>query len=205
MSCPGAAAVPGMWTAGTARVDLRRVSDDEVMVGVKCGSVAAFGALYDRYHVRAYRVARSICRDDSRAQEAVQEAFMSIWKTAADYQELRGLTAWLLTVVRNRAIDNDRRSHRHVLHRVSDVWLKVIAAPDDVAGEVIARDDARCLAMLLEQLPDEQQEVIGLAFYDQLSHTEIAAHLELPLGTVKGRIRLAICRLRNDMAHASAS
>lgn len=176
------------------------MTDDQAMAGIKAGSSVAFGVLHDRYEGRAYRVARSICHDDSRAQEAVQEAFISIWTTARDYQDRRGLAPWLLTVVRNRAIDNTRRNRPHAINRASDVWLSAIPAPDSVAEQVIAGDLASRLSTVQACLPAEQQEVIRLAFYDQLSHREIAARLHLPLGTVKGRIRLAVERLRGEIA-----
>ena len=178
-------------------------SDEEVMARVQAGCPLAFGVLHDRYRARAYRIARNVCYDDGRAQEAVQEAFMSIWITRMSYQCCNNVAPWLLTVVRNRAIDAGRRDRPHAAHRAGAEYLHSAIAPQDVCDEVLARDRVRRLATLLAQLPRDQREVIRLAFYDQLTHREIASRLDLPLGTVKGRIRLAIVRLRGEIASAA--
>jgi len=174
--------------------------DNQVMADVKAGSVDALGVLYDRYCDRAYRIARSVCRDDGRAQEAVQETFISIWTTRATYQPQRGkVAAWVLTIARHRAIDIARRNQPHAAHRASDQHLATLPAPCSVAELVAQRAQARDLQGLLAKLPDAQLEVITLAFYGQLTHTEIAEHLQLPAGTVKGRMRLGLQRLRGDI------
>ncbi len=174
--------------------------DNEVMADVKVGSVDALGVLYDRYCDRAYRIARSVCRDDGRAQEAVQETFISIWATRESYEQQRGnVAAWVLTIARHRAIDIARRNAPHAAHRASDERLHTLPAPANVAELVAGRAEAHDLQGLLAQLPDAQREVITLAFYGQLTHTEIAEHLHLPAGTVKGRMRLGLQRLRGDI------
>jgi RNA polymerase sigma-70 factor (ECF subfamily) len=179
---------------------LAAVSDDDVMACVKTGSMVALSVLYDRYCDRAYRVAWSVCRDAGRAEEAVQEAFISIWKTRMTYVAGAGkVAAWVLTVVRYRAIDIARRNGPHAAHRASDDILRTVRAPDSVAAQVATRAEARDVLSLLAALPDAQREVITLAFYGQLTHSEIAAHLALPLGTVKGRMRLGLQRLRWQM------
>jgi RNA polymerase sigma-70 factor (ECF subfamily) len=178
--------------------------DNEVMASVKAGSVDALGVLYDRYCDRAYRNPRSVCRDDGRAQEAVQETFISIWTTRGTYQQRGNVAAWLLTIARHRAIDIARRNTPHATHRASDERLHTLPAPGNVAEHVVKRAQARDLQSLLADLPDAQREVITLAFYCQLSHTEIAEHLQLPAGTVKGRMRLGLQRLRGDIARVAS-
>ncbi len=170
------------------------------MARVKGNCTAAFEVLYHRYGDRAYRVARSVCRDDGRAQDAVQEAFISVWRSRASYEDRGNVSAWVLTMVRHRAVDAARRNGPHGAHRASEDMLQTVLAADRVAEQVADRAQARDLLNLLAQLPDAQREAITLAFYGQLTHTEIAAHLELPLGTVKGRIRLGIERLRGEVA-----
>lgn len=177
-------------------------TDDEAMAQMQAGSTVAFGVLHDRYRGRAQRIAWALCHDDGRAQEAVQEAFMSIWATRCSYDDRSAVAPWLLTVVRNRAIDNQRRNRRHASHRADADLLETMISREDVVEQVIARDAAGDLATALLRLPGEQREVITLAFYDQLTHHEIAARLDLPLGTVKGRIRLAIGRLRGEIDRA---
>ena len=178
-------------------------SDEQLMARVQAGSAVAFGVLHDRYRVRAYRIARNVCHDDGRAQEAVQEAFISIWTTRMSYRRRNRVAPWLLTIVRNRAIDNRRRNQPYAAHRAGAETLRSAIAPANVCDEVIARDQARRLETVLDRLPCEQREVIRLAFYDQLTHREIASRLGLPLGTVKGRIRLAIVRLRAEITRAA--
>jgi RNA polymerase sigma-70 factor (ECF subfamily) len=179
---------------------LAAVSDDDVMECVKAGSVVAFGVLYDRYRDRAYRVAWSVCRDAGRVEEAVQEAFISIWKTRMTYERQVGkVAAWVLTVVRYRAIDIARSNGPHAEHRASEDILRTVRGPNNVAGQVEDRARARDVLSLLAGLPDAQREVITLAFYGQLMHSEIASYLGLPAGTVKGRMRLGLQRLRGEI------
>lgn len=174
--------------------------DDELMAQVQRGNGDALGALYDRYCDRAYRVARYACGDEGRAEEAVQDAFISIWRSRATYQPQRGpVAAWLLTVVRHRAIDVGRRHQRHAGQRADEAQLDARAAPDDVVAQVSGRADAHTMEAPLARLPEAQREVITLAFYGELTHTEIAAQLGLPPGTVKGRMRLGLNKLRGDI------
>jgi len=169
------------------------------MVGVRSGSTAAFGVLYSRYTDRAHRVARSVCRDDGRADEAVQEAFASIWKTRTSYQRQVGKVApWVLTIVRYRAIDVARRNGPHEMHRAAADGLHLLQASECVAEQVEECTRARELRRSIDLLPDPQREAISLAFYRGLSHSEIAAQLGVPVGTVKGRVRLGLQRLRGD-------
>jgi RNA polymerase sigma-70 factor (ECF subfamily) len=187
-------------SADNVTADRPAITDDQVMAAVKAGSANAFGVLYDRYHERAYRIARVVCRDNGRAEEAVQETFISIWKTRKSYESEAGKVApWVLTVARHRAIDIARRNGRDAAHQTTDDHLRAVSAPGDVPEQAVARAQARDVLRLLAQLPETQCEVITLAFYGELSHTEIAAHLNLPPGTVKGRMRLGLQRLRADL------
>lgn len=181
------------------------VSDDDLMVGVMTGCATAFGVLYGRYSARAHRLARSVCRDHGHADEAVQEAFASIWRTRASYEPQAGKVAsWVLTIVRYRAIDVARRNRGHVTHRAREDSLHALQAPGAVAAHVEQRVMARDMRGLVDLLPDPQREAISLAFYRELTHTEIAVRLGIPLGTVKGRVRLGLTRLRGDAHHVVA-
>ena len=180
------------------------LNDERLMAAVKAGCVVAFDVLYGRYRHRAHRVARSVCGDEGRAQEAVQETFMSIWRTRVHYEDRRSVAPWLLTVARNRAIDVARRNQPHAVHRAVEERLESVAAAGIIDEQVVATERADHLLSALAQLPGAQREVIMLAFYAQLTHAEIAERLELPLGTVKGRIRLALERLRGEVTHVSA-
>ena len=186
--------------APRAGVERPALHDDQVMASVQAGSLAAFTVLYERYCDRVYSVARSVCRDDGRTQDAVQEAFITIWRTRADYDERRSVAAWVLTVARTRALDVARRNEPQARRRAGEDCLEDVSAGGAIAEQVVADDQAHDLLRALAKLPDAQQEVITLAFYGQLTHTEIAAHIDLPLGTVKERMRLALDRLRRDTA-----
>ena len=106
--------------------------------------------------------------------------------------------------MRYRAIDLARRNARHEAGRADGDLTELCAGTEDVIDRAISRDDAHSLRASLSQLPEVQQEVIALAFYGQLSHTEIAAQLHLPTGTVKGRMRLGLERLRSSIEHGEA-
>ena len=180
-----------------ARPNAVAPSDSELMEAIVAGSVDAFVELYDRYSTRAFRVARSICRDYGTAEDAVQEAFVSIFKTRASYRSQRGtVAAWLMMVVRSRAIDVSRVQAKHSGRRATDDALAAVPAAGDVADETGARIDASGVRAALAALPDTQREAITLAYYGGLTHTEIAERLGLPFGTVKGRIRLGMDKLR---------
>ncbi len=191
----------GRSLAGLPARHREAASDDDIMRDVKAGSASAFEVLYDRYGAHAFRVARSVCRDDGRAQEAVQEAFCSIWRTRTAYRrEDGGCAPWLLTIVRCRAIDVARRHGRHSALRAAEQHVLGVPAPLCVAERVeeyARRDELRAL---VAALPEAQQVAVTLAFYGELTHVEIAEQLGVPLGTVKGRVRLGLQRLRGDAA-----
>jgi RNA polymerase sigma-70 factor (ECF subfamily) len=179
--------------------------DDRLMRQVKTGSVEAFEELYDRYCDRAYQVARSVCHDPSRAEDAVQEAFISLWNGRSKYLSQRGtVAAWLLTAVRYRAIDVSRRDRKHSDRRAPEQAIDRHAALESIADRVATREEVHRLRVLLTQLPEAQREVITLAFYGELSHTEIATALDLPTGTVKGRMRLGLQKLRTNIEKEAA-
>jgi RNA polymerase sigma-70 factor, ECF subfamily len=149
--------------------------DQELMAELMAGSADALGALYDRYCERAYRVALSVCWDPRHAARAVQSAFESIWNGGDSYREQPGTVGvWLLSVVFHRAIEVANSN-----------------------GTSAARTDSKRKYMLarLDSMPLAQREVITLAFYGGLSHTEIAARLGLPADTVKARMRLGLHKL----------
>jgi RNA polymerase sigma-70 factor (ECF subfamily) len=182
---------------------LSQAGDKELMRRVQADDTEAFAALYDRLAARAMQIARGVLwADVSRAQDAVQDGFVSIWRARSRYRpELGSVRSWALAIVRNSAIDSWRRTkvpgyQAGELDSVSDR----LAAPDDPHVDAVAADMARDVRDLLAKLPPNQREVIGLAFYGQLSHTEIARELQLPVGTVKGRMRLGLTTLRHQLS-----
>jgi RNA polymerase sigma-70 factor (ECF subfamily) len=180
-------------------------ADELLMARVKGGSVEAFEELYDRYCDRAYQVAWSVCHDQGRSEDAVQEAFISLWNGRSKYLSQRGtVAAWLLTAVRYRAIDISRRDRKHSNRRAYEQRIDLHPTTENVAEQAVARYEVHRLRVLLTQLPEAQREVITLAFYGLLSHTEIATALNLPTGTIKGRMRLGLQKLRANIEKDAA-
>lgn len=178
-----------------------RLDERKLMAMIKAGDVAAFEVFYDRYCASARRVALSICREEGAADEVVQNAFMSIWKNRAAYREGRdSLVAWLLTAVRHRSIDMIRANGARARGLARAGALESRSLDGDLADLAVKRDAADRIRTLLGMLPDNQQEVITLAFYGGLSHSQIAAHLNVPIGTVKSRMRLGLHKLRPEVA-----
>lgn len=182
----------------------RRASGSaDMMARVQAGSAAAFGELYDSYCDRAYSLAVRICRDRGRAEDAAQSAFLAIWHSRASYREDRGsVGAWVMTIVHHRAIDIVRADHATRI-AAADA-LACVPAAGDTAVQGEANIEADHIRGLLANLPHPQHEVIALAFYGGLSHTEIAAHLGIPNGTVKSRMRLGLQKLRVQLEATAA-
>jgi RNA polymerase sigma-70 factor (ECF subfamily) len=132
------------------------------------------------------------------AEDVVQDAFLSLWRSGARYDRARGsVRSWVLGVVHNRAIDAFRRDVVRTGRDVSDEGAaERTPAPQSTEGEVQRRDEARQVRGALEDLPPDQRQVIELAYFGGFSHSQIATMLELPAGTVKGRMRLGLTKLR---------
>jgi RNA polymerase sigma-70 factor (ECF subfamily) len=180
---------------------LTGLDDPALVARVADGDAHAFEALYDRYRSRAFGLAVRLTRRRSIAEEVTQDAFVNLWRNAGSYDPARGnLGSWLLTFVRHRAIDSLRSGRR----RERDVELEGVAerleAPGRTDEEVSRREESLGARRLLEKLPADQREVIELAYFGGLSQSEIATKVGIPLGTVKGRSRLALERLRRSVA-----
>ena len=181
-----------------------QTSDRALLHRMNAGSTAAFGELYDRHRRQALSVARACSANAANAEEAVQDAFESIWRSRATYRDERGpVLAWAMAIVRYRAMAIDKQRARHVHRTLTDAH-EGSTAPGQVADDAEASADSEHLLALLQRIPAAQREVITLAFFGQLSHSEIAEHLDLPAGTVKGRMRLGLNRLRSDIENEGA-
>ncbi len=159
---------------------------------------AAFGLLFDRHHARALAVAIVVCRDRARAEDAVQEGFLTIWRSRAEFRAERGsFRTWSMTVIRHRAIDWVRSEAALQRPKLAGPEpLDRVPSSESVEADAIDKSQGRALLATIAQLPKAQAEVIALAFYAGLSHSEIAIRLELAQGTVKGRMRLGLRKLR---------
>jgi RNA polymerase sigma-70 factor, ECF subfamily len=177
------------------------LADEELMRRVAEGDTAAFSVIYDRHSTVAYSLAYRIAGRRSAADDVVQEAFLSLWKAAGRYEEGRGsVRSFVLGIVHNRAIDGLRRATVHDSRRASDEGIEErFEARERTEAEVARRDVAAGLRSAMEGLPEDQRKVIDLAYFGGFTHSEIAEMLGAPLGTVKGRMRLGLEKLRTTL------
>jgi RNA polymerase sigma-70 factor, ECF subfamily len=189
----------------TARPDLRELADEDLMPLVHDGDARAFEVVLDRHADAAFSLAYRMCGRRGMAQDVVQEAFLSLWRSGARYDHARGsVRSWILGVVRNRTIDLFRRETVRAGRDVTaDSVVERMPSPEDIAGDAERRQDARDLRDALGDLPADQRQVIELAYFSGFSHTQIAEMLELPTGTVKGRMRLGLTKLRVALSDPS--
>jgi RNA polymerase sigma-70 factor (ECF subfamily) len=180
------------------RTALRELADEDLMQLVHDGEARAFEIIFDRHASMAFSLAYRMCGRRALAEEVVQEAFLSLWRTAARYDGARGsVRSWVLSIVRNRAIDALRRGWTRDSRDVSgDDIADRVAGTERTDVEVARRDEALRIRGALDELSAEQRRVIELAYFGGFSHTEIAEMLGLPVGTVKGRMRLGLAKLR---------
>ena len=165
------------------------------------GDPRAFEVIYERHSTVVFSLAYRICGVRATAEEVAQEAFLAIWRSGARYERTRGsVRTWLLGVVHNRAIDTLRRTTAHDRRRaIDDQAADWIEAPERTDVEVARREEARSVRVLLDVLPAEQRRVVELAYFGGFTHEQIAQMLGAPLGTVKGRMRLALEKMRSSM------
>ena len=163
----------------------------------------SFEVFYDRHAGAAYSLAYRIVGSRCAAEDVTQEALLSIWRSGARYDRARGsVRAWTLGIVRNRAIDLLRKESGRSpqLATGGGELLERSAAEELTDSEALRRETAREVRGAIEDLPDDQSHVIRLAYYGGFSHSEIAEMLNQPLGTVKGRMRLAMEKIRATLA-----
>jgi RNA polymerase sigma factor (sigma-70 family) len=169
-------------------------TEEELLAAIARGDERALAALYDRFGRVAYGLALRILRDPALAQDAVQDAFLGAWRTAASFDERRGnAQTWLLTLVHRRAVDVVRREERRHTEPLDDV---PVASRQSTEEEASVREQRRAVQSALAQLPSDQREALELSYYGGLTQSELAARLGIPLGTVKSRVFAALANLR---------
>jgi RNA polymerase sigma-70 factor (ECF subfamily) len=176
-------------------------SDAELVLALAERDTSALGSLYDRYGGLAYSVAFRVLGDSGLSEDTVQECFLKLWASAAGFDPARGsLRTWLLTLVRNRSIDK-LRSRRSRSGRETDLELAAAAATQasgsDPWDEVALAAEQHAVRTALARLPVEQRQAVELAYFGGYSQREIAEMTKVPLSTVKGRMRLALEKLRS--------
>ncbi len=182
-------------------MDYSSVSDDGLVRLMAHGRTDALSALYDRYARLVYSLAIRIVDDQATAEEITQDVFYRIWQNAAAYRpEQAKVTTWLTSISRHRAIDALRQRRARPQQEQAgwaEINMELMPAPGDQPEEVVALAlEGRRVRAAIAALPREQQDVLALAFFRGMSHSEIAEALGQPLGTVKTRIRLAMQKLR---------
>ena len=178
-----------------ATTALAHLSDDAVLGLLARSDESALAELYDRYGGPAYRLALRILRDATLAQDAVQDAFLTAWRTATSFDVRRGsASTWLLTLVHRRAVDVVRREDRRRGLPLDDAPVASGDATDETAE---TRELRRSVQAALEQLTPLEREALELAYYGGLSQSEIAEKLGVPLGTIKSRMFAGLARLRD--------
>jgi len=180
---------------------LTHLADEDLMQLVRRGDARAFEVVYERHATAAFSLAYRMTGARTAAEDVVQEAFLSLWRSGARYDRTRGsVRTWVLGIVHNRAIDALRRSMVHDRRRASDEGLEErFEARERTDTEAARRDEAREVRAALRTLPDEQSRVIELAYFGGFTHTQIATMLETPVGTVKGRMRLGLEKMRGQL------
>jgi RNA polymerase sigma-70 factor, ECF subfamily len=183
------------------------VSDAEaaLIARIVQGDERALAALYDRLAPLAYGLAHRILGDADAAQDAVQDAFLRLWRRADTYQPARGPgRPWCLRLVRNVAIDLRRSTGAQARAETRGARDAELAPAPERPDEAAARSErARVLRAALDDLPAEQRRAIEIAYFEGLSHSEIAAREQTPLGTVKTRIRDGVIKLRERFVGAA--
>ena len=174
-------------------------SDEELVARLRERDSSAFTVLYDRYNRMAFGLAYRMLSDPLAAEDVVQEAFLSVWRQAETFQAERSAArTWVLSIVHHRAVDRIRRgvaarevsadAPEHATDRADDSV--------DIEREVGSRLEAGQVRSALGMLPSEQRRAIEMAYFAGLSHSEIAGELKVPLGTVKGRLRIGLQKMR---------
>jgi RNA polymerase sigma-70 factor (ECF subfamily) len=176
---------------------------------VQDGEARAFEIIFDRHGGPAFSLAYRMCGRRALAEDIVQDAFVSIWRSGARFDQSRGsVRSWILSAVHHRAIDAFRReSAKQALDVRDDAAAERLPAAELTDAEAVRRDEARQVRCALDELPADQRQVIELAYFGGFSHAQIADLLELPPGTVKGRMRLGLSKLRvtlGELAGAAA-
>ena len=181
----------------------QELTDEQLMVQLQEGHQAALSALYDRYVGRVYGMALQKLTDPAEAEDITHDVFVNLWQRASTFQPDRGkLSSWLLTVAHNQIVDTLRRRRR--AGEAHEAIARDPVAVSEVAQENTAaiaeqNEETRQVRQALETLPPDQREVIVLSYYQGYSQSEIAERVQIPLGTVKGRMRLAMVRLREQL------
>ena len=180
-----------------------RRADQRAVERMAAGDHTALGEIYDSHARMIFSIALRILQDRAEAEDVVQEVFTHVWTNAGRYDSARGaVAAWMLVIARSRAIDRlrARRSRPERHDEQAAMGIADPGVPQDL--QLLSSEQVRRLQAALQELPTVQRVALEMAYYDGLSHSEIAERLEEPLGTVKTRIRQAVIRLREAITES---
>ena len=173
---------------------------------IRSGETAALGELYDRYAGVALATALRVVRDRQEAEDVVHDAFVAVWRKIAGFDAERGsLRAWLMTVVRNRAIDRVRaRRHPMDVDEADELSL-LRTGPNPTWEDALRRTSAVDVQTAMATLPDEQRRAVELAYFEGYTYREVAELTSVPAGTANGRLRLALIKLREALGQSAGA
>jgi RNA polymerase sigma-70 factor (ECF subfamily) len=181
--------------------ELHNLADEDLMQLLRRADPDAFAVVYERHASAAYALAYRMTGTRGAAEDVTQEAFLSVWRSGARYDRARGsVRTWVLGIVHHRAIDALRRGKIRDRPQLDDAGAaERVEAAERTDVEVARREEASTVRRAMEMLPSEQVQVIELAYFGGFTHTEIAEMLSTPIGTVKGRMRLGLQKLRLEL------
>jgi RNA polymerase sigma-70 factor, ECF subfamily len=187
--------------------DLRSLADEDVMQLVRRGDARAFEVIYERHSAAAFSLAYRMMGTRAGAEDVTQDAFLSLWRSGARYDRARGsVRTWMLGIVHHRAIDALRRATVHDRRRASDEGIEErFEARERTDAEAARREEAGTVRGALSSLPADQSQVIELAYFGGFTHTEIADMLDAPVGTVKGRMRLGLKKMKAQLGEGQVA
>jgi RNA polymerase sigma-70 factor (ECF subfamily) len=187
--------------------DLRSLADEDVMQLVRRGDARAFEIIYERHSAAAFSLAYRMMGTRSGAEDVTQDAFLSLWRSGARYDQARGsVRTWVLGIVHHRAIDALRRATVHDKRRAGDEGIEErFEAAERTDVEAARREEAGTVRNALSTLPADQCQVIELAYFGGFTHTEIAEMLDAPVGTIKGRMRLGLKKMRAQLGEGQVA
>jgi len=166
------------------------------------GDRDSFAKLYDLYSDRLYSLAVKIVDRPELAGEILQDTFVSIWKSAPHYDSSKsGVFSWMVMILRRKAIDRMRYESNRIPGPVESPAseIKMQAEQNSPSSQALQREESSAIVNSLTDLPPDQREALNLAFFTGMTHSEVAEHLNVPIGTIKSRIRLGLNKLRNQL------
>ena len=188
-------------------LDPRSLADEDVMQLVRRGDARAFEVIYERHSAAAFSLAYRMMGTRAGAEDVTQEAFLSMWRSGARYDRARGsVRTWVLGIVHHRAIDALRRATVHDRRRAGDEGIEErFEARERTDVEAARREEAGAVRGALSSLPADQVQVIELAYFGGFTHAEIAEMLDAPVGTIKGRMRLGLKKMRAQLGEGQVA